>query len=118
VVDQTLVPIFLSNGDGVSFWLAVTVAMMMTITVRWHPSARVYIRGGEVTSGYDRIVHTYEHSQTCCVQPIPVPPSASTEWESRPPKSPSAERHLHGSAGDQVFGERTRDCSLRPLVQH
>jgi hypothetical protein len=40
------------------------------------------------------------------------------EWESRPPKSPSAERHLHGCAGDQVFGERTRDCSPRPLDQH
>jgi hypothetical protein len=48
---------------------------------------------------------------------IPVPPSASTEWESMPPKSPSAERHLHGCAGNQVFGERTRDCSLRPLDQ-
>jgi hypothetical protein len=38
--------------------------------------------------------------------------------ESRPPKSPSAERHLHECAGDQVFGERTRDYSLRPLNQH
>jgi hypothetical protein len=39
------------------------------------------------------------------------------EWESRPPKSPSAERHLHGCAGDQVFGDRTHDCSLRPPDQ-
>jgi hypothetical protein len=36
---------------------------------------------------------------------------------SRPPKSPSAELHLHGCADDQVFGERTRDCSLCPLDQ-
>jgi hypothetical protein len=38
-------------------------------------------------------------------------------WESRPPKSPSAERHLHECVDDHVFGERTRDCSLRPLDQ-
>jgi hypothetical protein len=38
---------------------------------------------------------------------------AQRVWESRPPKSPFAELHLHGCAGDQVFGERTRDCSLR-----
>jgi hypothetical protein len=37
------------------------------------------------------------------------------EWKSRPPKSPSIEVHLHGCAGDQVFGERTRDCSFHPL---
>jgi hypothetical protein len=37
-------------------------------------------------------------------------------WESRSPKSPSAERHLFGCAGDQVFGERTRDCSLLPAL--
>jgi hypothetical protein len=42
---------------------------------------------------------------------------AHIEWESRPPKSPSAELHLHGCVGDQVFGERTRDCWLRPLDQ-
>jgi hypothetical protein len=40
--------------DGVSFWLAVTVALMVTITVCWPPSARVYIRGGEVASRYER----------------------------------------------------------------
>jgi hypothetical protein len=39
-------------------------------------------------------------------------------WESRPPKSLSVELHLHGCACDQVFGERTRDCSLRSLDQH
>jgi hypothetical protein len=42
---------------------------------------------------------------------------AQTVWESRPPKSMSTERHLYGCGGDQVFGERTRDCSLRLLVQ-
>jgi hypothetical protein len=42
---------------------------------------------------------------------------AQTVWDSRPPKSSSTERHLHGCAGNQVFGERTRDCSFRPLVQ-
>jgi hypothetical protein len=36
---------------------------------------------------------------------------AQREWESRPPKSPTAEIHLHGCAGDQIFGERLRDCS-------
>jgi hypothetical protein len=40
---------------------------------------------------------------------------AQREWESRPSKLPSAELHLHECAGDQVFGEHTRDCSLRPL---
>jgi hypothetical protein len=37
------------------------------------------------------------------------------EWDSRPPKSPSTEIHLHGCAGDQIFWERTRDCSLDPF---
>jgi hypothetical protein len=40
----------------------------------------VYIYGGgETASGYDRAVHTYKHSRTCCIQPIPLSPSASTE---------------------------------------
>lgn len=39
------------------------------------------------------------------------------EWESRPPKSPTAEIHLHGCAGDQIFGERLRDCSRDLFVQ-
>jgi hypothetical protein len=29
---------------GISFWLAVTVALMATVTVRWPPSTRVQIR--------------------------------------------------------------------------
>jgi hypothetical protein len=56
------------------------IALMATVTVRWPSSTRVYIQGGEATSGYYN--STREHmynSQTCCVQPIPVPPSASTE---------------------------------------
>jgi hypothetical protein len=52
---------------------------------------------------------------------------AQIEWESRPPKSLSAEIHLHGCVGDQIFGERLRDCSrdlfisalrLHPAVRH
>jgi hypothetical protein len=39
------------------------------------------------------------------------------EWESRPMKSSFVELHLHECADDQVFGERTCDCSLRPLDQ-
>ena len=42
---------------------------------------------------------------------------AQREWESRPPKSPTAEIHLHGCAGDQIFGERLRDCSRDLFVQ-
>ena len=42
---------------------------------------------------------------------------AQREWESSPPKSPSAELHLHGCAGDQIFGERLRDCSPDLFVQ-
>jgi hypothetical protein len=49
---------------------------MATVTVRWPPSAHVYIRGGEATSGliaqYARIVSDALHTA------IPVPPSAST----------------------------------------
>jgi hypothetical protein len=44
--------------DGISFWLAVTTALMATVTIRWPPSALVYIGGGEVVSGHDRTVHT------------------------------------------------------------
>jgi hypothetical protein len=63
---------------------------MVTVIVCWTPSACVcvYIREGEAASS--------------------VGEQAS--------KSSSAERHLHGCAVDQVFGERTRDCSLCPLV--
>jgi hypothetical protein len=50
---------------------------MVTVTVRWPPSTFVYIRGGETASGHKR-THV-RHSQTRCVQPIPVPPSVSTE---------------------------------------
>jgi hypothetical protein len=39
------------------------------------------------------------------------------EWEGRPPKSSSIELHSHGCASDQVFGEHTRDCSLRSFDQ-
>jgi hypothetical protein len=49
--------------DGVSICLAVMVALMATVTVRWRPSSHVYIRGGEAASGY----YTYEHSQTRCL---------------------------------------------------
>jgi hypothetical protein len=63
--------------DGVSFWLAVTVALMTTVTVRWPSSACVYIRGGEAASGltaqYARTVSDVLHTA------IPVPPSTSTE---------------------------------------
>lgn len=55
-----------------------------------------------------------ESSYANCKQHIPVPSHllrAQREWESRPPKSPAAEIHLHGCAGDQIFGERLRDCS-------
>jgi hypothetical protein len=40
------------------------------------------------------------------------------EWESKPSKSSSAEIHLHGCIGDEVFGERTHDCLLHPFDQH
>jgi hypothetical protein len=40
--------------DDISFWLAITVALMATVTVCWPPSTRVYIRRGEATSGYER----------------------------------------------------------------
>jgi hypothetical protein len=52
--------------------------------------------GGEAPSGYTRT-----DSQASCTF-----------------KSPSAELHLHECAGDQVFGETTRDYSLRLLDQH
>jgi hypothetical protein len=122
-------------------------SLMATVTVCWSPSACVYI--------YDEgrlLLVTTTVRQTCCVQPIPVPPFASTDWqpllsvglplrvciytmrggcfwsrqqydrrvayspspshllraqtvwESRPPKSSSAERHLHGCADDQFLG--------------
>jgi hypothetical protein len=43
------------------------------------------------------------------------------EWESRPPKLPSAELHLHECASDQVFGDRTRSVRLTnvdPVLRH
>jgi hypothetical protein len=70
-------------------------------------------RGGAGSSGYTRTLKRISYSSF---------PShllrAQRVWESRPPKLPSVELHLHGCAGDQVFGERTHDCSFRPLNQH
>jgi hypothetical protein len=68
--------------------------------------------GGGGSSGYIRTVSDALHSAYYCPTFCEI-----GEWESRPPKSPSAELHLHGCAGDQVFGEHTRDCSLHPLDQ-
>jgi hypothetical protein len=85
---------------------------MATVTVRSPPFVRVHIRrrGDCFWLQYART--------TRCTQPFPSHLLwAQRVWESRPPKSPSAELHLHGCAGDHVFGERTRDCSLRPLDQ-
>jgi hypothetical protein len=113
VVDRILVWIFLSNGC--TFFLEWGLSMSITVTVRWSPSARVYIRGWEATSDYERThvqfsdaLRTTHSCPTFCEH---------REWESRHPKSPSVERHFHGCAGDHVFSERTRDCSLRPLDQ-
>jgi hypothetical protein len=64
------------------------------------------------------LVTTRYESQTRCTQSLLSHLlRAQSEWEMRPPKSSSVELHLYGCAGDQVFGERTRDCSLRPLDQ-
>jgi hypothetical protein len=58
------------------------------------------------------------NSQTNCTQPIPSHLlRAQREWEGKTPESPSAQLHLHGCADDQIFGERTHDCSLCPLGQ-
>jgi hypothetical protein len=62
--------------DGVSFWLDVTVALMVTISVCWPPSVHVYIRRRwgcfwlwQYTCTVLDVLHTA----------ILVPPSASTE---------------------------------------
>jgi hypothetical protein len=92
---------------------------MATVTVRW-PPLRVYIYEDDRDCFWSRQQYERTHD---ILRRVAYNPSSShllraqTVWESRPPKSSSVERHLHGCAGDQVFGERTRDCSLRPLVQ-
>jgi hypothetical protein len=53
--------------DGVSFWLAVTVALIATVTVRWPPSTRVYIRRW----GCFWWRQHNEQSQTHCTQSFP-----------------------------------------------
>jgi hypothetical protein len=49
---------------------------------------------------------SYARSLTCVANSTSLSHllRAQREWESRPPKSPSTEIHLHGCAGDQVFG--------------
>jgi hypothetical protein len=102
-------PVLTDVTDGISFSLAVTVALMATVTVRWPPSTRVYIR-----RRWDCFL-LRENTRTNILRRVVYSPSlshllrAQIVWESRPPKSPSAEWHLHGCASDQVFGERTRD---------
>jgi hypothetical protein len=94
--------------------MAVTVALMATVTVCSPPSTCVHIRR---RGGCFWLQHS-EPSQTRCTQPFSSHLlRAQRVWESRPPKSPSVELHLHGYADNQVFGERTRDCSLRSLDQ-
>jgi hypothetical protein len=93
------------------------VALMATVTICWPPSMRV-LYTEEVRL---LLVTTIEHyTRTNILRHVAYSPSPShffehREWVGRPPKSPSAERHLHGCAGDHVFGERTRECSLRLL---
>jgi hypothetical protein len=51
------------------------------------------------------LLGTRDISHANCKQHITVPSSArQRKWESRPPKSLSAEIHLHGCAGDQILG--------------
>jgi hypothetical protein len=95
--------------------MAVTVALMATVIVRSPPSACVYIRR---RWGCFWLKHS-EQSQMRCTQPFSSHLlRAQRLWESRPLKSSFTELHLHGCAGDQVFGERTRDCSssARPTL--
>jgi hypothetical protein len=50
---------------------------------------------------------------------ILAPPTASIESVGEQASEIGIRREiLHRCAGDQVFGERTRDCTLRPLDQH
>jgi hypothetical protein len=68
--------------------------------------------GGGCSSGYayslSDALHSAHSRPTFCEH---------REWESRPLKS-SSQSYTCACAGDQVFGERTRDCSLCPLDQH
>jgi hypothetical protein len=61
--------------------------------------------------------HTY-NSETRCVQLIPVTPSARTESVGEQASEIVVRiETLARVCDDQVFVERTRDCSLRPLDQ-
>jgi hypothetical protein len=88
---------------------------MATVTVCSPPSAHVQIRRRR------RCYFFWLHTNS--LRRVALCPFSShflwaqIEWERRPSKSTSDELHLHGCAGDQVFRERTRDCSLRPLGQ-
>ena len=58
------------------------VALMVTITVRWSPSELPLQPIRNWCHQWRLLIadsHYTYNSQTCCVQPIPVPPSASTD---------------------------------------
>jgi hypothetical protein len=87
-------------------WLLLYVALL--------PSLYVCINMEEV----DALPVMRTVSQTHCTQPILVPPSASIERVGEQAyKIVICRGTLARCAGDQVFWERTRDCSLRQLDQ-
>jgi hypothetical protein len=73
---------------------------------RYWPFPVLWLVMAVTASVYDTTIRkNTEQSQTRCTQPFPFYLlRAQRVWESRPPKSPSAERHLHGYARDHVFG--------------
>jgi hypothetical protein len=89
---------------------------MATVTVRWSPSACVYIRRRWGCFWWRQYACTVSYTLHTA---IPVPPFASTESVGEQVFEIAVRRAtLARCAGDQVFGERTRDCSRRPLDQH
>jgi hypothetical protein len=90
----------ISNGSSVSsIHVRPFLSIVFLLTTYKNGEGRALLEGQ----------HLSHELQTTHSRPIFL--WAQREWESKPPKLPSAEIHLHGCVGDQIFGERLRDCS-------
>jgi hypothetical protein len=93
------------------------VALMATVTVRWPPSARVYLwRRWNCFWLRQHNLNT-EQSQTLCTQPflshLLRAQSGRAGLQNHRPQSDTCT----GVRAIKFLGERTRDCSLHPLDQ-
>jgi hypothetical protein len=85
---------FLAGCNGCQFMALMAIVMYVPLPLRMHKYG-----GDGRSSGHTNNLSIALHSAI----PVPTFASIKREWESRPPESPTAELHLYGCVGAQVF---------------